>query len=575
MGADINQVNAQKQTALSKAYEEGNMTVLQLLLKRGASPNVESQANRFLLERTCADGQYKASSLLVSHGANRNIRNSLTPLLAAIRVGSLEMARLLLSEPVFTHNLQSPFANPNLRAVKGVEITPLVLSIEMLFKMISSANFVQPIDRENKIIDSVQYKIFRELVQAGADVNGKSKKITGIAEVIAVGDEDTSPLLVATKHNSIEIVRDLLDAGARAKGVSGLHPVTLCCVNKSVDVLKEFLSRGAKVPKEVKDKFDKYTKIVQTVLTEYMPVTKTRKRSSSWRPFAPKLDAGSPASVKRLTRQVSALDLNGSFCLRIDKFNCSDTIKEVVLRESGIVFGTQLLFKGSRDFPGSMCRLAKAMNISIQGISIVKKDDVYDEASTRDDKAKSIVKKLLQAIHKALGDTLPEQVLDEKASLMSKMDGIDAVEIQTLDIYTNNVLNPQNLDMIALRLIAKEAALIAIMPVQVQVHKYSKNQSGIVLRPFMRDQWSEINIERTLEGFQAIGKTPMSIGASTDENETPTKPIATVDITATLDVHQVTGKITVTIQRSNLQFMQNVPIMIRAHVYSALDTPIF
>ena len=551
-GADIERKNKQGQTPLQSAYETGKKAAFIFLLQKGANVDALDRNGNTLLEQCVQMGNYNDSKLLVEHGASRRVQS----LFSAIVKASPELTELLISMPIFYQNRHIHVVDPNKTLT---DITPLVLAIEMLYQKISKEVFTNP-SIHHKSHEMGGYVIFQRLLQEGASVNASSAHVTIRNKQVESTAEKTSPLIVASERNLADIVRELLNNGAIPKKVNGKHPVIICAENNFLDSLHELLSHGAKIPKKAVQNINRYTLLVQNMLQEHMP----KSRSLSKRFEGLKL-----TSSKQQTSLTPAVTLD----VRKGTFYKADVLQETVLREKNIVSGTALLFKHSRFFPGSMCRLAGSMDIKIEGVPVINKSDVYPEGSSRDQKAFIIVSKILQPIHHILGLRLDATAFKERVELMSKMDSIDETKIQALDIYKNKALQKCNEDMIALRLIAKEAALMAVLPVQMQIRNYAEKHTEVLMRPFMRDQWEEIDITRKNNQFETYGKTTIGIGAATDASHTITTS-ATVQIDAKLVVNHETGNIEITIMRSNLTFKENVPLKLQGHILSALEGPI-
>ena len=267
---------------------------------------------------------------------------------------------------------------------------------------------------------------------------------------------------------------------------------------------------------------------------------------------------------------------------RRQSFFRTDTFQETVLRSQKLGCSTPLLFKESQLLPRSMCRIGNSMDIFVGGVPIIRKTDSYPVDCSRDDKARIIVEKLLPAINKAVEEKNRTAGIEfeTQIDLLSKMDGIDEHRIPMLDTYSGmGRFLYCNRHLIPIRLISREAACMAIVPVNMQIGNYSsKHCKTFSIKACLRDQWSSINIRRTPRGFEALGSIPMAIQASFSEQSSI--KAATFDINAKLDVTEADGTILISIERKNLCFMPNVSDDedvsddVNGHILAALDQPL-
>lgn len=567
-GASLELENKEGRTPLLEAYNERDMNTFSSFLKHGANPNA-IEKNRSLLQRTCEEGNFQAAQALVQRGADRNFKKTaIIPLIAAIMRGLAPTVRLLLTERVVVQHKRVECADPNLTC-SG--ISPLLVAINCLYAECVGRAFENPTETYKKT-ETQEYEIFQLLLEHGAKVSTKTGKISIKEKMITCENSTTTPLLQATEYNLVEVVRALLNSGAEPKKVDGKDPVAIACEKHYLEILSEFLSRGAKISKDVSDRVHSYSSAVQQILLEHVGQADKKRTTGKLSSRLQTLRIGSRSSEPTHISSSSASEsLNQvSISSRVAAFQREDHCTEQLLRER-FVSGNYLLFKESRLFPLSMCRIGNSMNISIDGQLIIRKEDKYEDAITRDAKAEIIVGKLLTAIQKTLGETQSPRAFRSKVQLMSHMDCISD-EIRSLDIYKDNKLNAQNRDLIALRLIAKEAALMAILPVQKLFQNYCQLKSKeIEMQSLMRDQWDSINIVRTSQGFEGHGTTTISFEATI---ETKTVKAAKLDIHAVVAAVEATGEVTLTITRKNLVFMENIPVLVKRHILSALDNPI-
>jgi len=86
-------------TPLQVVLKNGNVTIAELLAKRGADVNITDSIGETLLHKAAARGQLGFAKVIIKHGANVNARDKYkeTPLHEAAAKGRLEMVKLLLA----------------------------------------------------------------------------------------------------------------------------------------------------------------------------------------------------------------------------------------------------------------------------------------------------------------------------------------------------------------------------------------------------------------------------------------------------------------------------------------------
>lgn len=178
------------------------------------------------------------------------------------------------------------------------------------------------------------------------------------------------------------------------------------------------------------------------------------------------------------------------------------------------------------------------------------------------------VGKLLTAINKSmgLGDEEAQKKAESRVSVLEQF-GPKQSECDPLET-TDTAGNPvsDNKDVLALKLVTKECALIGIIPLSAQINMYSNNNNidpPISVRGNF-DQAESIDITRTETGFKAVHTFEVPIMQEG-------KQIATVTLKMTSHLDETTGKLTGSSERSNLRFTEGVSLKTQQHVLNALS----
>ncbi len=98
-GVDVNAQEEDGTTSLAWAANHSNLEIAELLLNKGANPDLTNAMGIGPLSLAIANGSTAMVKLLLSKGANPNIarENGETPLMTAARLGQVEMMQLLLN----------------------------------------------------------------------------------------------------------------------------------------------------------------------------------------------------------------------------------------------------------------------------------------------------------------------------------------------------------------------------------------------------------------------------------------------------------------------------------------------
>ena len=222
------------ETVLMSCARTGSLGAVEQLLAAGAEPNsVEVDSGQTALMWAAAGGHWEIVDLLIGAGADVNASSSgkFTPLMFAARTGDLKSAELLLDAGaevnVATEDGLSPLliASASLDAITGSDYRLVVEESqhESLGALL--------LDRGADVTQSDQYgmtalhyavemnkpSLLRALLKRDADPNAQLTQGLPFRRGDYVGREaydGASPFWLAARLGNVEMMRELLDAGA-------------------------------------------------------------------------------------------------------------------------------------------------------------------------------------------------------------------------------------------------------------------------------------------------------------------------------------------------------------------------
>lgn len=231
-GANVNQQNHNRQTALMLAAQNRNIESVKLLLDAGADIHVKDLDEMTPLLHAVKGGNLEITKLLYEKGGKKDLSDELTAAIAlSIAVGNAqpEMVKFLLQTGI----------NPNFRSKYRTAITTAAMrrSVEVVRLLIEAGADVNlySANSQSPLGWASQYgytEIVKLLLAAGANVNPKG---------------NWSPLINAARNNQIETMEILLKAGANTdvRGYEGKTALMDASCMLKVEAVKLLIKSGA------------------------------------------------------------------------------------------------------------------------------------------------------------------------------------------------------------------------------------------------------------------------------------------------------------------------------------------
>ncbi|HEU4619919.1 MAG TPA: ankyrin repeat domain-containing protein [Gammaproteobacteria bacterium] len=191
-GADANERSGEGQTPLMLAARNGRPEAVRLLLERGADPNlVESFKGQTAVMWAAGEGNAEAAGILAAHGAQLETKSKagFTALLFAVREGQLDAVKTLID------------AGANVNAVAPDGTSALNLAVVNGYFEVGSVLLAHGADPNLPDPRGSPLHTIAWLRKPGA---------TGQA---GVGDEADAPVRPTGRVTSLELAKQLLDAG--------------------------------------------------------------------------------------------------------------------------------------------------------------------------------------------------------------------------------------------------------------------------------------------------------------------------------------------------------------------------
>ncbi|MCP4660430.1 MAG: hypothetical protein GY856_33935 [bacterium] len=230
-GTDIEQIDEATGAApLALAAECGNVDVVQILLRAGASPDWGGATTP--LEAATLEGHIEVVRALIRAFAdvNRPVADGFTPLITAASTGNLDMVRMLLKAGAIP-GVNDDEGETALTIAKKKGHADIVAELSALN---TNGYRHRPGEGLNAAIENRDLANVRECLKQGTDL--KETNRAGL-----------TPLARAAELGHLPIIRALLKAGADIE-LGGIRTPLYCAVSKRHEpVVRELLDEGANV----------------------------------------------------------------------------------------------------------------------------------------------------------------------------------------------------------------------------------------------------------------------------------------------------------------------------------------
>ena len=290
-------------TALIQATKNGHLAVVQELLNRGADVNAKDREDNTALEIASEHGYLEIVKELFKAGAKKG---GLYPLMLAAENGHLDVVKELLDQGAVIHEntLTGAIANGHLSVARelikrGAEVNitndvgdmPLILALknghrELVDELLARGGGIDArlYDGSTPLmlaVDVADLDIVKQVLDLGANINlrnqrGETALISAVLPDIRTRDlanqlniikellsrlsiraqkdlintpakHGVTPLMYAAQNGYLEVVKEFLDRGADidARDKNGDTALFYAVRNRRLDIVKELLNRGA------------------------------------------------------------------------------------------------------------------------------------------------------------------------------------------------------------------------------------------------------------------------------------------------------------------------------------------
>ena len=244
-GADVNTTNKNRETALLLACEERHVGAMNVLLKRGANPNITGDDGNTCLHNVvtyeCSNDALQA---LIDHGANVNATNhkNQTALMIACLKGTVDVLHILLKAGA-DPNIIDIYSNTCIH-----DVVTLRYGDEVLQTIINHGADVEATNKENETA----------LMLACYDGN-----VAAVSILLNAGAEPsiTDKSGHTCLHKAVwldcnkEIIQAIIDHGADVNATNKMDQTSLmiACLDGNADAIKLLLNAGTEL--NIRDKY--------------------------------------------------------------------------------------------------------------------------------------------------------------------------------------------------------------------------------------------------------------------------------------------------------------------------------
>ena len=249
---DVNQVNQDtKLTPLMLACNRPsvNLDIIELLIVKGAEVDYQYNGGYSALMKAVEDVKVEVVKCLIKHGAQVDLKDSRgkSVLSVGCKKGNVEIVKVLLEvEGVQDELISGGMSSGSINGIMNIstQLCPFNTAIEQkhieLVKWLLDSYMVTDIP-VGALFSAIKSQC-SEMVQLLLDHGGT-------AQVNPTADGETSALMLASYHGNSEIVKMLLEKGAKVNlhNENEVFALTLAAGQGNVEVVKELLERRADV----------------------------------------------------------------------------------------------------------------------------------------------------------------------------------------------------------------------------------------------------------------------------------------------------------------------------------------
>ena len=234
-GALIDAFDSDGSTALRYAVNQNLYSIAELLLSKGANPNIIFSFNgntRSYLQNALSVNYIEMAKLLINYGADVNFTDSVGDSMvkyAILAANSLEALKLLVN------------SGADLNIVDANGQTPLIWGSQ-----ICSTEIIQYILRSGVWVDEADYDGYTSLIYATLNSTEKpSEALNTVSILLEYGADPNicainglTPLMAAIQADNIDIINQLLANGANCDGFDVLFAI----LSKDLEICKTIIS---------------------------------------------------------------------------------------------------------------------------------------------------------------------------------------------------------------------------------------------------------------------------------------------------------------------------------------------
>ena len=252
---DLNQVNPSTElTPLMVACNRPsvNLDIIELLIVKGAKVDYQYHGGYSALMKAVEDGKVEAVKCLIKHGAQVDLEDKCgtSVLNVGCEKGNVEIVKVLLEVEGVQDELISGGMSSCCLDDMDYSFTRCPFNTAIKHKHIELVKWLLILESGTCIVTDIPVgALFSAIMSQSSEMVQLLLDHGGTAQVNPTADGETSALMLASYHGNIEIVKMLLEKGAKSDLHNGskVFALMLAASQGNVEVVKELLERGADV----------------------------------------------------------------------------------------------------------------------------------------------------------------------------------------------------------------------------------------------------------------------------------------------------------------------------------------